>query len=250
MEGLCEDWHMSLTPVAITALDLRLHSGSWSFAEAEKLRIAEHWRKLADANPRIWNGDVLICAEAGITDAVLTGRFIKTDYASFVAWRDWGWPDKSVSNLFGSAIVHTSDNALLYGRMAPHTLNAGKIYPPGGSLEMKDVSADGRVDVMGSLIRELTEETGLNAADAEKGELLAVFDGPRLSVAQVFRFTSSAETLAGQVRRYLHDGHEDELSDIEIIRAGSQFDSTMPDYAVAIARYLTADRMAAIPLRK
>jgi len=241
---------MSLTPVAITALDLRLHSGSWSFAEAEKLRIAEHWRKLADANPRIWNGDVLICAGTQVADTVLTGRFIKTDYASFVAWRDWGWPDKSVSNVFGSAIVHTADNALLYGRMAPHTLNAGKIYPPGGSLEMKDVADDGRVDVMGSLVRELAEETGLNAGDAEKAELLAVFDGPRLSVAQVFRFAQPADALAEQVRHYLRHGHEDELSDIEIVRATSQFDSTMPPYAIAIARYLTAGAGARTPLRK
>lgn len=241
---------MNLTPIPISSVDLRLHSGSWSFAEAEKLRIAEHWRKLADANPRIWNGDVLICAGAQVVDATLTGHFVKTDYASFVAWRDWGWPDKSVSNVFGSAIVHTADNALLYGRMAAHTLNAGKIYPPGGSLEMKDVSADGRVDVMGSLIRELAEETGLKAADAEKAELLAVFDGPRLSVAQVFRFTQPADALAEEVRHYLHSGHEDELSDVEIVRASSQFDSTMPAYAVAIARYLTAHKAQGIPLRK
>lgn len=241
---------MNLTPVPISSFDLRLHAGAWSFAEAEKLRIAEHWRKLADANPRIWNGDVLICAETRIADAVLTGRFIKTDYASFVAWRDWGWPDKTVSNLFGSAIVHTCDNALLYGRMAGHTLNAGKIYPPGGSLEMKDVTADGRVDVMGSLVRELSEETGLDASDAETGELLAIIDGPRLSVAQVFHFAQPADMLAEQVRRYLRDGHEDELSDIEIVRATSQFDSTMPDYAVAIARYLTAGRTPGTPLRK
>src|SRR5689334_10916768 len=127
---------MNRKPVPISSLDLHLHPGAWPFAEAEKLRITEHWRKLAEANPRIWNGDVLICTGAKIADAVLTGRFLKTDYASFVAWRDWGWPDKSVSNLFGSAIVHSADGALLYGRMAGHTLNPGKIYPPGGPLEM------------------------------------------------------------------------------------------------------------------
>ncbi|HTN96947.1 MAG TPA: NUDIX hydrolase, partial [Nordella sp.] len=126
-------------PVPITALDLHLHPGFWSFAEAEKIRIAEHWRQLAEANPRIWNGDVLICAKAEIIGTTLTGHFLKTDYASFVAWRDWGWPDKNVSNCFGSAIVLSSDGALLYGRMAGHTLNAGRIYPPGGSLEMQDV---------------------------------------------------------------------------------------------------------------
>ncbi len=235
---------MNPKPVPITALDLHLHSGAWPFAEAEKIRIAEHWRRLADANPRIWNGDVLICAQAEIVETTLDGRFLKTDYASFVAWRDWGWPDKSVSNLFGSAIVLSSDNALLYGRMAGHTLNPGKIYPPGGSLEMKDVSADGRVDVMGSLRRELAEETGLEAAEAEEGDLLAVFDGPRLSVAQVFRFASPADALAEKVRRYLRDGHEDELSDVEIVRPTSRIDSTMPAYAVAIARYLTGEASA------
>jgi len=241
---------MSLRPIPITALDLHLQSGSWSFAEAEKDRITEHWRKLADANPRIWDGDVLICAEAKIVDKTLAARFLKTDYASFIAWRDWGWPDKTVNNCFGSAIVQSADGALLYGRMAGHTLNRGKIYPPGGSLEMKDVGADGRVDVLGSLVRELDEETGLKAADAERGELLAVFDGPRLSVAQVFRFGSSAQALAETVRHYLRNGHDDELSDIEIISSSSQIDSTMPGYAVAIAQYLITRENEASALRK
>lgn len=241
---------MTPKPVPITSLDLHLHPGFWSFAEAEKDRIAEHWRRLADVNPRIWNGDVLICAHSEIIGTTLAGRFLKTNYASFVAWRDWGWPDKNVSNCFGSAIVHASDGALLYGRMAGHTLNAGKIYPPGGSLEMQDVDANGRVDVMASLVRELEEETGLKAADAARGELLAVFDGPRLSVAQVFRFDSTAEVLAAKVRHYLRKGHEDELSDIEIVRSTSQIDSTMPGYAAALARYLTSGPVEAKALRK
>jgi 8-oxo-dGTP pyrophosphatase MutT (NUDIX family) len=229
----------AITPVPINFLDLKLRPGSWSFAEAERLRIAEHWRKLADDNPKIWNGDVLICTNVELRDGGLKGDFLKTDYASFVAWRDWGWPDKTVCNVFGSAAVLSSDRAVLYGRMAGHTLNAGKIYPPGGSLEMMDVTADGRVDVMGSITRELEEETGLEAADAEKGELLAIFDERRLSVAQVFRFVDAAEALAARVRQYLRSAHEDELSDIEIIDSSSQFDSTTPPYAIALARYLT-----------
>lgn len=224
--------------VPIKSLDLHLRPGSWGFADSERPRIAAHWRKLADANPKIWNGDVLICTQVELKGSVLTGDFVRTDYASFVAWRDWGWPDKSVCNVFGSAAVLSADRAVLYGRMAGHTLNAGKVYPPGGSLEMMDVTEDGRVDVMGSITRELEEETGLKAADAERGELLAIFDEHRVSVAQVFHFAQSAEALAGRIRQYLHSAHEDELSDIEIITATSQFDSTMP-YAVTLARYLT-----------
>jgi 8-oxo-dGTP pyrophosphatase MutT (NUDIX family) len=225
-------------PIPITSLDLKIDPGSWAFADIEKTRIREYWRKLADEKPRIWNGNVLICSRIGIENNVLSGKFIRTDYASFVAWRDWGWPDRSVSNCFGSAAVLTSDGALLYGRMGNHTINSGKLYPPGGSLEMRDVRADGQVDVVGSLTRELEEETGLKASDADKGELLAIFDGQRLSVAQVFRFAASAEVLADQVRRYLASAHDDELSDIEIIRSTSQIDSAIPPYAVALARYL------------
>jgi 8-oxo-dGTP pyrophosphatase MutT (NUDIX family) len=224
--------------VPISSLDLRLRSGSWTFAEAEKPRIAEHWRKLVDDNPKIWNGNVLICTHVELKGRELKGDFIKTDYASFVAWRDWGWPDKTVCNVFGSAAVLSADRAVLYGRMAGHTLNAGKVYPPGGSLEMMDVTPEGRVDVMGSITRELEEETGLRAADAKKGELLAIFDEHRLSVAQVFHFADLAEVLAGKVKQYLRSAHEDELSDIEIITATSRFDATMP-YAIVLARYLT-----------
>jgi 8-oxo-dGTP pyrophosphatase MutT (NUDIX family) len=233
------DWLTSvITPQPVAVLSLWLGPGKWAFAQDERTRIKEHWRKLADQNPRIWNGDVLICSTASLENKVLSGQFIKTDYASFVAWRDWGWPDKTVSNCFGSAAVLSADGALLYGRMSGHTLNSGRLYPPGGSLEMQDVRPDGQVDVMGSIIRELEEETGLKASDAEKGELLAIFEGPRLSVAQVFRFAAQAEAMAGQVRSYLSSAHEDELSDIEIISSSSHIDSTIPAYAVALAQYL------------
>jgi 8-oxo-dGTP pyrophosphatase MutT (NUDIX family) len=215
-----------------------LRAGTWAFADAEKDRVAAHWRKLVEGNPKIWNGDVLICTNVELIGRRLKGDFLKTDYASFVAWRDWGWPDKTVCNLFGSAAVLCADRSVLYGRMAGHTLNAGKVYPPGGSLEMKDVQADGRVDVIGSIIRELEEETGLKASDAESGELLAIFDEHRVSVAQVFLFAEPAAALVARVRRYLQAGHEDELSEIEIITSASVLNSTMP-YAAALARYLT-----------
>src|SRR5262245_23035581 len=116
----------ALTPIPIASVDLRLLPGTWAFADAEKARIKDHWRKLTDEYPKIWNGDVLICTAIDLKDGRLKGDFIKTDYAGFVAWRDWGWPDKTVCNVFGSAAVVSADKAVLYGRMSGHTLNAGK----------------------------------------------------------------------------------------------------------------------------
>lgn len=91
----------------------------------------------------------------------LRGSFLETDYASFLAWRDWGFPDPTVKNCFALAGILTSDNAFLTGVMAAHTANAGRVYFPGGTLDPSDFIA-GKVNIESSMRRELTEETGLD----------------------------------------------------------------------------------------
>lgn len=221
----------------IFSLDLRLADASWTFAQENKARIAAHWTELQARKPHIWNGAVLICLSAAVTDGHLIARFAKTDYASFVAWRDWGWPDRTARNCFGSAAVLSRDGALIYGRMGRHTLNAGEIYPPGGSLEPADVQADGRVDIIGSIRRELAEETGLDPATARAGDCIVVFDGRKLSVAQAFHFDLTAPEIEAHVATHLAQVKEEELEGIAILRDASQTDSTMPGYAVEIAKY-------------
>ena len=149
-------------------------------------------------------------------------------------------PGPPVYNCFGSAVVRSRDGALLYGRMAAHTLNPGKIYPPGGSLEPDDVQADGRVDVMGSIVRELKEETGLDAADARDGGLLLIHDGPRIAIAQLYDFDLDAAELAAKANAYLASQQDDELDGIEIIASSSQIDARMPPFAAKLARHLLA----------
>jgi len=119
----------------ILSLDLQFTADPWDFALAERVRIDAHWARLVAANPGLWNGEVLMCSHVTFADGRLEARFIRSDFASLVAWRDWDWNASNALNLFGSAVVMSGDGALLYGRMADHTLNAGRIYPPGGSLE-------------------------------------------------------------------------------------------------------------------
>jgi 8-oxo-dGTP pyrophosphatase MutT (NUDIX family) len=226
----------------ISTLDLR-HTGSqWAFAEREHERIAAHWQQLAEANPALWNGEVLMCHTVGLADGRLTGRFLTTDYASFVAWRDWGWPDRSMCNCFGSAVVLSNDGALIYGRMSEATLNPGGVYPPGGSLEPLDLRPDGTVDVQGSIERELEEETGLKAGEADAGEWIAIFDGRRLCLGRAYRFDLPARAIVDRVNIFLENVAEEELDGVEIIRSASQIDSRMPGYAAEIARHFLGNR--------
>ncbi|MBI2717449.1 MAG: hypothetical protein HYX36_01625 [Rhizobiales bacterium] len=225
---------------ALTGLDLRLGQGSWDFAEAEKPRIEDHWRKRLAENPHLWNGEVLICRTAAVTGGMLAAEFSVSDYASFLAWRDWGFPDPSARNCFGVPAVLSADGALLFGVMGARTLNAGKVYPPSGTLERRDVRADGTVDIRHSMHVELAEETGLDAGEAEAGPLFAIFDGQRLAVVEAYRFAEDFGGLAARFARHQETDAEAELAAIEAIRGTSQIDSRMPLYAQEIIRYFTS----------
>ncbi len=221
----------------ISRLDLRLADGGWDFAEARRHGIAEHWRRVTAEKPFLWNGDVLLCNQAEVVDDVFAARFVKTDYASFVAWRDWGVPDRSVSSCFGVAAVFSSDQALLIGVMGPWTLNAGKAYPPSGSLESRDVRADGTVDLLGSMATELREETGLDLAQSEAGEMVVIFEGPRIAVARRHDVPHDFATMERIFAAHRRSEAEPELERIEAVWHASQTDSRMPIYAQEIIRY-------------
>ena len=226
----------------ILTLDLQLTADPWDFALTERMRIDAHWAALTTANPGLWNGEVLMCGHVTLVDGALKARFIRSDYASLVAWRDWAWEASKALNGFGSAAVMSCEGALLFGRMAAHTLNAGRVYPPGGSLEPGDVLADGRVDVSGSIARELAEETGLDVKDAEQGGFLAIFDDRRrLALAQILRFPNSSAKLAERVRDYIAREHKPELAGVEMIVRRSQIDASMPGFAQELAQHLLPD---------
>jgi len=231
---------MSVYP--ILTLDLKFTADPWDFALAEREGIEAYWAKLKAASPGLWNGDVLMCSEASVDGTSLSARFFRSDFASLVAWRDWGWPSTRALNCFGSAAVLSSDGALLYGIMAAHTLNSGRAYPPGGSLEPSDVLPDGRVDVLGSISRELAEETGLDVREAEDAGLVAVFDERnRVGIAQRLRFPFTSTELSRRVRDFLAADPKAELADVMLLTRGSQADATMPEFAQELARFLLPD---------
>lgn len=215
---------------------LTLSPAPWDFAQAERKAIDAHWQQLVAANSRLWNGEVLICTSADVEAGVLSANLVVTDFASFIAWRDWGWPDRTVRNCFGVPAVVSRDGELIMGVMAQSTLNAGRVYPPGGSLEPKDVREDGSIDLHGSMAEELQEETGLDLARAREGELLAIFEGQRLAIVRRFDMDRSLSDIGQVFARHRACQAEPELETIFGVRSRSQIDSRMPGYAQEIVR--------------
>ena len=190
-------------------------------------------------NPRLWNGRTLICTMAAVEQGAFRAELAEIDYASFVAWRDWGRPDHSVVNCFGVPAVFSSDGALLLGVMSGSTLNAGKAYPPSGSLEPKDVRPDGTVDILANMRSELLEETGLDLVHATPGPMAVIFEGPRLAVVRRFDLGLSFAEIERRFESHAADDPHAELSGVEALRRASQTNSRMPPYVAEIMRHFS-----------
>jgi 8-oxo-dGTP pyrophosphatase MutT (NUDIX family) len=225
---------MSEIPVvAVERLDLRFAPRPWPFADDRRPAIDAHFAALRRDKPALWNGRVLLMHDHALSDGRLSGAYLETDFASFIAWRDWGWPDRSVHNCFGLAALRAADGAFLLGVMADHTANAGRIYFPGGTPDPADVR-DGTVDLGSNVFRELAEETGLGAADlAVEPGWHATLSGQRIGLLKTVRSPLPAEPLRDRVRGFLARQAQPELADIRIVRGPQDLDPLMPDFITA-----------------
>ena len=82
--------------ISIVALDRVAFSFApreWPFAQARRAEIAAHFAARRAQTPAIWNGRVLLMHEWSLASGNLRGTYFETDFANFVAWRDWGFPD-------------------------------------------------------------------------------------------------------------------------------------------------------------
>src|SRR6478736_5330211 len=151
---------MDIPLIPLKRLELRFEPAPWPFEIERRAEIDAYFAKLRAAKPQMWNGRVLLLRRGEIADGVLSGAYSEVDFASFIAWRDWGFPANSARNCFPMAALRSSDGAFLLGVMAAHTANAGHIYFAAGTPDPNDIVGD-TVDLEGGVLRELNEETGL-----------------------------------------------------------------------------------------
>lgn len=220
--------------VAVERLDLRLEPRAWPWAEANRAFIERHFAKAREQRPALWNGRVLLLHRFAIEANLFRGAYLETDFAGFLAWRDAGFPDASVKNCFAAGALRAADGAFLLGRMARHTANAGKIYFPAGTPDPGDVGADGAVDLMGSVLRELQEETGLAADEVSPGpRWCAVLAGARIALVRPLRAHEDCDKLAARIRAFIAREKEPELEDIVIVRKPTDFVPEIPGFVRA-----------------
>jgi 8-oxo-dGTP pyrophosphatase MutT (NUDIX family) len=216
--------------IVIDRVEIAVESWRWDFARAREEEIASHFAARRSELPALWNGRVLLLRRFAIENGVLRGASFETDYASFLAWRDWGCPDTGVFNVFAAAALQAADGAYLVGRMAAFTSVAGQWLFPCGTPDPKDVSA-GMLDLAGSVRRELFEETGLaiGSLQAEPGWTL-VRDGGFVALIKRVAATEGAEDLRARIVRHLASEAQPEFSEIRILRGIADVDPETPRF--------------------
>jgi 8-oxo-dGTP pyrophosphatase MutT (NUDIX family) len=125
------------------------------------------------------------------------------------------------------------------GEMSAHTSTAGRVYFPSGTPDPDDIVGD-RVDIAGSMTRELEEETGLTPTDYEAAahwDCITV--GAAIALIRVLNVAMSADTLRARIEANLSRQKQPELSAIHLVRAMGDLTPAMPKFVTAfIEKYL------------
>ena len=217
----------------VSSLDLSIESWSWPFADARRAEIDAHFAQAQREKPRIWNGRVLLGRHPVFAGGRLTSAYFETDFASFLAWRDWGFPDKDVFNGFGMGALRCADGAFVMGVMGDHTSNAGRIYFPSGTPDLDDIR-NGTVDISGSVARELEEETGLLPGEYRSDvDWHCVYTGPALAMIRLLHVDLSGEALQAKIEANLALQQSPELSAIHLVRGTHDLTDAMPRFVTA-----------------
>ena len=147
-------------------LDLRLDPDALQLPPRVAQRVNAFWQQASAMEPRLFRGRVYsVRTVQRIGTRVLCARLATTDYAHYLYSMRLGLPEPYACKVFYAAgIVHTADDQLVFGEMAPHTAHAGRLQCVAGALDAADL-CEGSFDLGRSLGREVQEEIGIDIGD-------------------------------------------------------------------------------------
>lgn len=230
----------------IDRLDCRLTQHRWDFQIDGEGGIEEFWREETRRNPSLYDGIVLLARrvetrfDAERKEKILEVDFFEARFSRYLAWRRRGFCDATVYNCFAMPALRTSDGAFLLGEMAPGHSAAGQLYFPAGTPDRSDLDGDS-VDLLGSLVRELAEETGIRV---DKPLLppawRVVFAGRQVACMKIIDWPAPARAVTAEVARHLASESDPELSRAHLISRRAQLeDPRIPAFVKAFLAEMT-----------
>jgi 8-oxo-dGTP pyrophosphatase MutT (NUDIX family) len=211
------------TAFRVTRCALALSDEPWSYAQRHADAIAAYWKGISAERPKMFDGCVHMLTSYVLHDGTLSGTFARTDFKSFLYWREHGMEPPAL-DAFGSSLIRSCDGCILLGRQVEGHLNGGFAYPPSGMIDASDAVA-GAIDIDNSIARELEEETGLIPTDLERrpGYIVTLY-GCQLSIAIEWLSRESATVLRERILAYVARQPDPELADVIIVRSLAEID--------------------------
>ena len=100
------------TILPVDAVDVRLDPGPHPFESANRAAIEENWRRETDANPALFNGEVVLLSRLAYSGGNLAGRCHAIRYATFLHWRRHR-ETAPAEHAFAHAMLVSRDGALV-----------------------------------------------------------------------------------------------------------------------------------------
>ena len=227
---------IEIMPVANVEIVVEAHD--WRYARDKAADMDAHWDAMLAQRSGLFDGRVLLLHRFELRDGHFSGACFETRFSRFNAWRRFGFPDLSVRNFFSMAALRAEDGAFLLGEMGPQTANAGESYFPAGTPDASDISG-GRVDLAGSVLRELEEETGLSGADVtvRPGWTVVQIAG-QISFMREVLIAGDGTSAARRIEATLAGQAEPELARIHVVRTAKDTERLeMPPFMLPYLRY-------------
>lgn len=224
---------------SVARIEARVEERDWPWARANAEAVAANWERRLARTPGVFNGRVLMVVEHALDGDAFRAVLAPVDYRDFLAWIDLGFPDPTVANGFAMGALRSACGAYVLGVMGRRTANAGKVYFAAGTPDLSDVRPDGSVDLLGSVTRELLEETGLGEPDLRVGEgWTVVRSGALLAFLRPVACPLPAEAVRERILAHIARDPQPELDGVRLARGPADIDeAAMPAYLQAYLRW-------------
>ncbi|MGW0753378.1 NUDIX hydrolase [Streptomyces sp. NPDC002587] len=243
----------TLPPLGIDLFDVErlqlVEAEEPPLSPSDELARDRVWDTAVQANPALFDGPVVACAELERTGPrTLRLSWVRVTYRHYALRRVPG--ARALPSLFVNVVQPTDDGRVVAARMSRSTAAPGRWQLPGGSVEPpKDGEVLDESELTGQAARELVEELGIGV-DPKTLRLWVVTRGENSSVGLTYLAPALPEAVvraafAAAAAAERAQGREPELDDIALMRSPDELASlTGPhaDYLEPIVRRYTAGR--------
>ncbi len=228
----------------VTTLDLTYEPWEWPFAIENRDVAVQHFAAQQAKKPALFNGRVLLMREPKVIGDRLVARYFESDFATYLTWRDAGFPGEGIFAGFGMGALRDAGGVYVMGEMSAHTANGGRVYFPSGTPDPSDLVGN-RVDIEGSIVREVEEETGLTPSDyAARPGFHCVIAKPAVAIVQVLELKASAFAVKQAILQTIASQELPEFSAVHLIRNATDVTPAMPRYVAAFIRQMAGTSSA------